>query len=398
MASLRIAALAVALLLALPALALAEGDGTITGRLENLTAGGPLPAGDEVTLRVFQGQESLREDTTLSDADGAFAFTGLETGPEWAYRLLARHGGGTFAGEALAFGDEGALQAIVAVYDTTAVDPGLRTVQHSVVLTPGGDRSMGALHVVTMDLPGDRAYVVGPESGALIEFAMPDEFFRYRALSGFEAAELTDIEMGFGAAMTLVPGPNPFTFSYQFAWDSSGTEFVLGTRPPGGELMLLARAGELTVEGSGVSSDEPVLFEDMALDAWRVDSTAAEGRATVWLQDAGSVGLLAAIGRMGPAVWGGIGVGLFVVLLIVTGWRGGRLTTMPRRFREAEVDRLLAVMAECDRRAASAGGRGRALARRAAAKDALLDLLRDDDALVRYLERHRVESAEPASR
>ena len=57
------------------------GDGVIEGQLINGTAEGSNGAGQTVTLRVYDEQGQIDEQTTETDADGAFRFDGLATGP-----------------------------------------------------------------------------------------------------------------------------------------------------------------------------------------------------------------------------------------------------------------------------------------------------------------------------
>jgi hypothetical protein len=380
MARIRIALLAFALLLALPATAGAAGDGVINGRLENLTPDGAVEAGATITLRIFRDGTFDREDTAGAAPDGTFVFAALDTGPEWAYRLLAVHGGGVFAGEVITFGASPVIEATLGVYDPAAADPGLRAVQHSVVLTPGGNRSLGALHLLTLELPGDRAY-----TPTALDFAMPAGFFDFRPLGGFEAAELSDTDAGFAAALTLTPGTNEFTYSYMFAWDPGGSEMTLAAGPPGEATIVLAQAGDLTITGVTVQVEEAVPFQGMTLESWRV-GPAASGATTVWLRDTASVGLLAAIGRVPAGAWGGAGMLLFSLLLALAIARGGYRRATRRPADRADVERLLEEMADLDRRAAESGERSGDRARRGSAKSALLDRLRADESLLNHLE------------
>jgi hypothetical protein len=380
MARIRIALLALALLLALPATAGAAGDGVIKGHLQNLTAGGAVPAGVAVTLRVFRNGTFDREDSAVAAPDGTFVFEALDTGPEWAYRLLAVHGGGVFSGDIISFAASPVIAATLGVYDPAAADPGLRAVQHSLVLTPGGNRSLGALHLLTLELPGDRAYIP-----AALDFALPAGFFDFRPLGGFEAAELSDTADGFAAMLTLTPGTNEFTYSYLFPWDPGGTRMTLAAGPPGEATIVLARAGDLTITGTTVQVEEAVPFQGMTLESWRV-GPAASGATTVWLRDTASVGLLAAVGRVPAGAWGGAGMLLFGLLLAFAIARGGHLRAARQPADRAEVERLLEEMAKLDRRAAESGERRRNRERRAAAKATLLDRLRGDESLLDHLE------------
>ena len=380
MARIRIALLALVLLLAPPAIAGATGEGFINGQLQNLTAGGAVPAGAAVTLQAFRDGALDREETTIAAADGSFTFAALETGPEWAYRLLAVHGGGTFAGEIFNFAASSVIETTLGVYDPAAADPGLRAVQHSVVLTPGGNRSLGALHLLTLELPGDRAYIA-----TALDFALPAGFSDFRPLGGFEAADLSDTDGGFTAALTLAPGTIEFTYSYMFPWAPGGTEMTLAASPPGEATIVLARAGDLTITGATVQIEETVPFQGMTLESWRV-APVASGATTVRLRDPASVGLLAAIGRVPAGDWGGAGTILFGLLLAGAIWRGGYLGATRKPADRAEVERLLQDMADLDRRASESGERPGDRARRDVTKAALLDLLRADESLLDHLE------------
>ena len=381
MARIRLALLALVLLLALPATVGAVGaEGFINGQLQNLTAGGAVPAGAVVTLRAFRDGALDREDTTIAAADGSFTFVALDTGPEWAYRLLAVHGGGIYAGDIFNFAASSVIETTLGVYDPAAADPGLRAVQHSVVLTPGGNRSLGALHLLTLELPGDRAYIA-----TALDFALPAGFFDFRPLGGFEAADLSDTDGGFTAALTLAPGTIELTYSYMFPWAPGGTEMTLAASPPGEATIVLARAGDLTITGATVQIGETVPFQGMTLESWRV-APVASGATTVRLRDPASVGLLAAIGRVPAGDWGGVGTILFGLLLAGAIWRGGYLGATRKPADRVEVERLIQEMADLDRRASESGESLGDRARRDLAKSALLDLLRADESLLNHLE------------
>ncbi len=386
MARSRIALLALAILLLAPSVALAEEHGIITGRLENRTPNGAIPAFATVTLRVFEGQEFDRYESVLSSADGSFVFSGLATGPESAYRVLADFQSGLFTGDPITFAGADAVQVVVPVYDTVTVDPGLRTTQHSLVLTYGGDRSLGALHVVTFELPGDRALTVGGDSGPAIEFVTRPEVLDFRALQGFEVAELEGNPSGFSAMMTLIPGPNQFTFSYVFAWDPGGMGLVVGARPPIGELQILTPAGDLVVEGESVRPGEELDFEGMALESWLVDAPVPGASNHVWLREPRSFGPLAAVGRVTAGVWGGVGAAVFGLVLALSAWRAPSLRHTSGPSDEATVKRLLTEIAAYDRQPDAASPSEPTRRRRATAKEELLELLRADAGLRRHLE------------
>jgi hypothetical protein len=386
LARLRIALLAFAILLVAPSVVLAEDHGVITGRLENRTSGGTISAVSTVTLRVFQGQEFDRYETVVSSADGSFVFSGLDTGPNSAYRVLAEFQGGLFASGTIIFDGAESVQVVVPVYDTVTVDPGLLTTQHSLVLTSGGDRSLGALHVVTLDLPGDHALIVGGDAGPAIEFVTRPEVTDFRALQGFEVAELEGNPSGFYVTMTLVPGPNRFTFSYVFPWDPGGMELAVGAHPPIGELLILTPAGDLVVEGDSVRPGDELDFEGMALQSWLVDAPDPRASNLVWLREPRSFGSLAAVARVPAGVWGGVGAAVFGLVLAFSVWRAPTLRRTSRPDDEAAVKRLLAEIAACDRDSDAGSLSERTSGRRTAAKQELLELLRADARLRSYLE------------
>jgi hypothetical protein len=386
LAGLRVALLALAILFLAPSVVLAEDHGVIAGTLENRTPGGTIPAGSTVTLRVFRGHEFDRYETVVSSADGSFVFSGLGTGPTSAYRVLAEFQGGLFAGDTIAFANEDSVQVVVPVYETVTADPGLRTTQHSLVLTSGGDRSLGALHVVTLDLPGHHALIVGGDAGPAIEFVTRPEVTDFRALQGFAVAELEGNPSGFYVTMTVTPGANQFTFSYVSPWDPGGMELAVGARPAIGALQILTSAGDLVVEGDSVRPGEELDFDGMGLESWFVDAPTPGAFNFVWLREPRSFGPLAAVGRVPAGVWGGVGVAVFGLVLAFSAWRAPTLRPTSRPDDEAAVKRLLAEIADCDRES-DVGSRSELTdRRRASAKQELLELLRADARLQRYLE------------
>jgi len=124
------------LLLAWTSLVSAQGEGALQGQVENGTVGGPA-VGSDVTVRltVWQGNTPIDSLETVTDAEGRFSFSGLDTDPALTYRLEAVYLDVAYvADQAYRFAEgETTVKATITVYETTDDDSAI---------------ALGAVHII----------------------------------------------------------------------------------------------------------------------------------------------------------------------------------------------------------------------------------------------------------
>ena len=133
---LRLPGLILLLLLAWGSAVNAQGEGVLHGQVKNGTAGGPpIGSGAAVHLTVWQGEALSNSLETVTDDEGRFSFSGLDTDPALTYRLEAVYLDVAYAADQVYQFAEGetALEASITVYETTDDDSAI---------------ALGAVHII----------------------------------------------------------------------------------------------------------------------------------------------------------------------------------------------------------------------------------------------------------
>ena len=299
----------------------ARDTGVINGSVSHHPGDRDGPFGATVTLLVSHGNENRSSvQTSLSDAN-EFQFSGLSTDPTFSYIVIVEHQEGLFPSERLVFTQNDMLLVEVPIFNTTLLDPGMRTEGHSILLAARSNRTITAIHTITIELPGDKALLVGQETVSPIEFGAPENIVDFQTMDGFDFADLKSGASGFSVGMTLTPGTNNFTYAYSFPWEPGGHEFPVTTIPDVGALRILAPVDNLLVEGNNVRRGENVALSGMAVTEWYIDVPELEIVHNVRLRDPTTLPAVAFIGGMESSMWAGIGAGVFVIVLAISIWR-----------------------------------------------------------------------------
>ncbi len=171
-----VAALGLWLALVLAATVQAQGTGVLEGQVVNGTAGGPaVGAGLPVTLHTLRGAEKVGSRTTMTDASGAFRFTGLDTDPALQYRLEVVYLGVPYSSaELYQFGaGQTTLQATLSLFETTDEDKAIRLDLVHLIVEPFG-QALRVSEIQLLSNTGDRTYVGRThESGRLVTVSIP---------------------------------------------------------------------------------------------------------------------------------------------------------------------------------------------------------------------------------
>jgi hypothetical protein len=213
------------------ALARADGgDGVIEGQLINGTAGGSSGAGQTVTLRVYDEQGQIDEQTTETDTGGAFRFDGLATGPGLYYQVLVTYEGVSYqsqVGQVLQSDEP--LRLNLTVYEAIEDDVGLSIEQsHTVVAFSPGAAVIYQMMVINNT--SDRSYVGSePVSGgmggkATFHFPLPAGARDLKPHEGLMTCCVVETDDGFVYTMPVLPGIQPVVYSYRVPFRGSSFE------------------------------------------------------------------------------------------------------------------------------------------------------------------------------
>ena len=252
------------MLSALPAHA-QEGNGAISGRVQNGTAGG-VPVGSlTVTLRHFAGMQLAEERQTQTGPDGSFRFDGLPTSPQDAYLVVVRYAGVDYVSGLVQLHQQPEQTVDLAVYETTTDPSTVRIASRSLVIAGASPelRAVDIMDILIVENSGDRTYL-GDRSGVVLRIPLPRGAQEIRPQPGFDYGQprLED-----GVLLTtgpLPPGSQTVVLSYTVPYEGTRATLSIGTAMPTSTLRALVRDGTYrlssrslidtgTVEVSGVT-------------------------------------------------------------------------------------------------------------------------------------------------
>lgn len=143
-----------------------SGDGVITGRIVQGTAGAELPAAQPVTLMAYVNFAPVATLTTTTELDGAFAFAQLATTADVVYFVGTNYADVAYGSDLLMLSPlTPTLELELPVYETTTDPSALRISRMQWVI----DHQPGALHarqILLVANTGDRTVIGRPLEGA----------------------------------------------------------------------------------------------------------------------------------------------------------------------------------------------------------------------------------------
>ena len=252
------------MLSALPAHA-QEGNGVISGRVQNGTVGGGPVGSLTVTLRHFAGMQLAEERQTQTGPDGSFRFDGLPTSPQDAYLVVVRYAGVDYVSGMVQLHQQPEQTVDLTVYETTTDPSTVRIASRSLVIAGASPelRAVDIMDILIVENSGDRTYL-GDRSGVVLRIPLPRGAQEIRPQPGFDYGQprLED-----GVLLTtgpLRPGSQTVVLSYTVPYEGTRATLSIGTAMPTNTLRALVRDGTYrlssrslidtgTVEVSGVT-------------------------------------------------------------------------------------------------------------------------------------------------
>ncbi len=220
--------LCLALLLALPRTAWAQG-GAITGQVSNGTLSPATPLADQpVTLLIYQGEQSLGQAEILTDAAGRFAFEGLEVGEPMSYLLVTRYAEVEYASDWLALdADAPNTEQQLTVYDTTAEADAIHVQPHHMVIT-FAEGLIIVQEIAFVVNRGNRTFIgsigqPGDNQATTLRFSLPPEAAHLAFSDPVAEQSIVRTADGFADTRPVPPGRWEYLYSYEVAASSSYT-------------------------------------------------------------------------------------------------------------------------------------------------------------------------------
>ncbi|RJQ37366.1 MAG: hypothetical protein C4555_06530 [Dehalococcoidia bacterium] len=241
----------------------ADGQGKITGNLVNGTAAGSGVAGQELTLKIFSGDNQTGSITGVSDNNGAFEFDELDTDPALRYQVVLTYQQAEYFSPFLVFASEPLISTQVDVYDATT-DPSVVSIaaSHMVIYPESG--LLFVREVIAFDNISDRTFI-GTEpvtpggKRETLRFSLPGGAVHFQAESGLVDSALLLTPSGVSDTMALLPGGKDVTYSYFVVSDTDTYDFEHQLNYPASGFNLL-------VQGQGASVTTSDLTRQTTVD------------------------------------------------------------------------------------------------------------------------------------
>ena len=210
-----------------------SGDGSISGRIVNKTSGGDPPAGISVRLVTFGRKEdaALGERTVQSDANGHYAFTGLDRNPNLIYVPFARYANMNYRPDKLGqLQDQADLRLDITVYESTADDSALQFDRLNLLLRSVDQGMLNFVEMGALSNGGDRTFVAADPPHAAVNalrLPLPPGALGVQMQSGFTSQDLVSGRGALQVTSPIEPGVHEFALSFQVPVTGSTADLTL---------------------------------------------------------------------------------------------------------------------------------------------------------------------------
>lgn len=265
-----IAAVAMALVLSFEAKFAAaqqlEPPFAVNGHVMNGTAGASVPESLTVSLFAFTADAIEGSWETQVDDAGFFRFDAVVASQAATFALLVDYQDVTYSARVSRGVSQSAVSQDLTIYESVAVDPGIRFDQTAIVVADdparSGALSISEIHSITN--PTDRAFAPradgpGGPSGLLV-FGLPTDAFDLTPGLGLDRARIVQIGRGFASFAPIIPGRTEVSYSYRLGYAERAIRLERTIRYPVDVLRAIAPAS-----GPEVSSPQLLATDVVAI-------------------------------------------------------------------------------------------------------------------------------------
>lgn len=242
------------------------------------TAGGPAVAGDEVAVKLYAGNELVKEIPAKLDEHGVATLEDLTIDRAVQALVTVNHKGVSFeAVGGVLNGQQKRATVDVTVYEPTEQAPPW-TVKMRHVMVLAGAGGLKVAEVVVVENPSDKAWLgVAGENGKrkTVAVQLPHDVAKVQIISGFDecCATLGHGELADGKP--LLPGEQQFRYLYDVPARGGRAEVTLGAAAPTERLMVFLPDDGTTVTASGLESMGAMKMGERSARALRAQGVAA---------------------------------------------------------------------------------------------------------------------------
>ncbi len=236
--------------------------GRLFGSLLDGTQQSEPVAGQRVTLQTAQNNTIRDLRSVKTDAQGRFAFTGLETGKTISYAVSTTYQGAHYTTNPIDLSTRPVQQLNLTVYEATTSSAGIATAQAIVVLdVPEGQT--GVLIVSEyffFENAGMRTYVgslsASRDKPNALRFSLPPGARHLSLNTGFDGTQVIQGDRDFATDAALPPGITRFAFSFEIPYTTADDDVPYAVVYPTQQLSVLVpanvRASSSTLSSLGL--------------------------------------------------------------------------------------------------------------------------------------------------
>jgi len=252
---------------------------SITGTIQNGTAGSPLPSGLVAHLRgMSAGQPSIPERSTSVDGRGGFAFEEVAIDPSVTYSVAVDYGGATYE-TAIPVGGTATSPLLVTIYEPTTTDSSIQIDSASWVVEAidPENQQLTILETVVLNNVGDRAFVgdhrgdPGSDAPGVLartfRILLPQGASGFTGQIGIDASTTLPVANGVVDTRPILPGQHQYAYTYNIAYSEGGAEIRKAMPYPTRSLRCLVpnagldlRSDRLVAAGSVDVAGRPYLI------------------------------------------------------------------------------------------------------------------------------------------
>lgn len=209
----------------------------------------------DAEVRLVSLSDSTRRTQTASrtNANGAFRFARVASGPGAFYRLETTYAGLRQATEPFPV-DRDRVSRDFAVHDTTSSPAGITVGKVHLIASPGAN-GVGITSIFIVEngggiFIGDPPTAQDPRRTG-VRFLLPADATDFQVLEGVLAAHHKVTPWGFASTIPFYPGSDTLVYSYVIPWQGSRASFDIESPYDIASLSVIAMPGtaELAVEG-----------------------------------------------------------------------------------------------------------------------------------------------------
>jgi hypothetical protein len=268
---------------ALPGLASADTNGSVSGIVLDQTTNQPV-GGAQVTLSRFEGNPPTQTDSrnTITAADGSYRFDGLDTSAGLVYVASTTYRTVLYSSGMIQLQDNPGQQKDIAVYETST-DSSLVSITSRGLVLSNLDSSTGhlaVLDILALQMDGNVALV--PDSqGRTTRFAVPATALDVTPLGDFDYGTPSIEATTVFATAPLRPGASSATLGYTLPYQGTSASVELSAFYPTQALRVLVPTSggefseQISVNGDQLTDGGIVTISDQQYHLWTAQNIGA---------------------------------------------------------------------------------------------------------------------------